>query len=201
MIYSEIVAAVENFINRTEADAFVPTFISLAEVEMNRRLDTREMMGVVSLPISSEATTLPCDFAGVKAFRLVSSPQQKLEYVRPDAFDSYTDGAVTGGTAKYYTIVGNQVLVWPVQSTAVQTRLRYRAKLNPLTAAGVSNWVSEDHPDLYIYGALKHAGLFLGHELTPTWAAAFDEGIERLNREAIANDHGSTMQVQAEVYA
>lgn len=201
MIYSEVVTAVEAFLNRTEADAFVPSFIALAEAEMNRRLDVREMTAYTVVSIAAEAVQVPCDFAGVKSFRLNSSPVKKLEYVRPDAFDSYQDQATTGLGPQFYTIVGDQFLFWPVVTTAQQAKLRYRSRLNALSTANFTNWASENHPDLYVYGALKHAGLFLADPRAGAWASVFDEAIERLNQDSITQNAGSTLQPQVEIYA
>lgn len=201
MIYSEVVSTVEAFLNKTEADSFIPSFIAMAEAEINRRLDVREMTSYTVVTISAEAVQVPCDFAGVKSFRLNSSPVKKLEYVRPDAFDSYQDQATTGAGPQFYTIVGDKFLFWPVVTTAQQARLRYRSKLNALSAANFTNWLSESHPDIYVYGALKHAGLFLADERTQGWANAFDGALAQAEQDSITQNAGSTLQPQVGIYA
>ena len=202
MNYSELLTTVQVFLNRTEADPFVPQFITLAEGEMNRRLDVREMTGVTSISISGESADVPCDFAGVKAFRLSNtSPVRKLEYVRPDAFDAFQDQAATGNGPQWYTIAGGSFLFWPVVSSTTLAKLRYRTKIAGLSAANPTNWLAEAHPDIYLYGALKHAGLFLGEERLPLWSRAFDEALDRANHDSITQNAGSTLQPQVDIYA
>lgn len=199
MIYSQLVATVGGALGRSDADDFIPRFIEMAEGEINRRLDVREMTEYTTLTISSESTSVPCDFAGVKAFRLVTTPVRKLEYVRPDAFDAYWDSATTGsGTPTCYTVVGEQFLFWPVPDSAQTARLRYRKRLDALTTANFSNFVSEHYPDLYVYGVLKHAGLFLGEAQTATWAAQFERALDETQADSLTQNAGSTMQMQSQ---
>lgn len=200
MIYSQVVEGVKNWLNKPEADPNIPNFIALAESEINRRLDVREMTSYTVVSITQAGqTSVPCDFAGVKSFHLNTSPVRKLEYVRPDAFDSYYDAAVTGTNGPYYyTVVGEQFLFAPAPGTATQARLRYRTRLCGLSTANFSNWVSEHYPDLYIYGALKHAALFLGDERLSIWAQAFDNALDETNRDSLTQNAGSTMQMQSQ---
>lgn len=201
MIYSQIVDAVKAFLNRPEADPFVPRFIEMAESEISRRLDVREMTQYTVVSIASGQTSVPCDFAGVKAFHINSSPVRKLEYVRPDAFDSYYDAAVTGGDPCYYTVVGDRFLFAPAGGGTWQAQLRYRTRICGLSAANFTNFVSEHYPDLYIYGTLKHAAQFLADQRLPQWALAFDNALEETNHDSLTQNAGSTMQMQAQVYA
>lgn len=194
MNYSQTVEAVKGWLNRPEAEPTIPQFISMAEAEMNRRLDCQAMTDVATVSIAGETANLPCDFAGVKSFRLQTSPVQKLEYRRPDAFDDLQSTDV--GTPLFYTVIGGKFLFSPTPSATIQARVRYRRKIEALSSASVVNWVSEDHPDLYVYGALKHAALFLGDERGSAWAATFEAALRDANRDAVAHDYGATMQIQ-----
>lgn len=194
MNFSQVNDSIRAFLNKPEAEGYFPRFFEMAEAEMNRRLDCQAMDDVAPITISAETTPVPCDFAGVKAFRLATSPLTKLEYRRPDAFDE-TMG-YEPASPRYYTIVGDSFLFAPVPSTAVQARLRYRKRLAPLCAANISNWVSDKFPDVYIYGVLKHAGIFLGDDRLPLWSAAFDAALDAANNDANVHDYGSTLQTQ-----
>jgi hypothetical protein len=199
VIYSQLVSTVGGALGRSDADDFIPRFIEMAEGEINRRLDVREMTDYTTLTISSEAVSVPCGFAGVKSFRLVTTPVQKLEYVRPDAFDAYWDSARTGtGTPTSYTIVGDQFLFWPVASTAQTARLRYRKRLDGLSTANFSNFVSEHYPDLYVYGVLKHAALFVGDERAGVWSQQFERALDETQADSLRQNAGSTMQMQSQ---
>jgi hypothetical protein len=192
MIYTQVVDAVRAFLNRPETEPSLPTFIALAEAEINRRLDVREMVAYTVVSAPNGTASVPCDFAGVKAFRVNSSPRYKLEYLRPDAFDDLQPG---DGAPYYYTIVGDTFLF---SSGLTQAQLRYRKRLCPLSAADFSNFVSEHYPDLYLYGALKHAAQFLADERLPQWAGAFEQALEETNRDSLTQNAGSSMQMQVQ---
>jgi hypothetical protein len=165
----------------------------MAEAEMNRRLDGQAMDALATVTLVNGLGQVPCDFAGVKAFSVPGSPNRKLEYVRSDAFDNLSP--CTGGPY-YYTILGDQFIVSFTATTPVQARLRYRKRLDGLSSANICNWLSDRFPDAYIYGVLKHAGIFLGDERLPLWSAAFDAAIDAVNADANSHDHGSTLQLQ-----
>lgn len=193
MNYSQVYDAVRAFLNKPEAEGYFPRFFAMAEAEMNRRLDSQSMDEVATVTLVNGKGQVPCDFAGVKAFSVPGSPNRKLEYVRSDAFDNLTN---CSSAPYYYTILGDQFLVSFTSSTAVQARLRYRKRLDGIGPANICNWVSDRFPDVYVYGVLKHAGIFLGDDRLPLWSSAFDAALDAANLDANSHDYGSTLQTQ-----
>src|SRR3546814_2972155 len=82
--YSDLVTAVGDFLNNTTLTASVPTFIRLAEARFNRILRTPQMETRVTATATSEFTTLPTDFRGMRVAFIDGTPDRQLEAASPD---------------------------------------------------------------------------------------------------------------------
>jgi hypothetical protein len=188
--YADLQASIGAFLNRQDLAGIIPAFIALAEAELNRVLDCREMVEFANLGLDTERVLLPTGFAGVKSFRL-SAPARELTYVSPDTMDGF-DGCA--GAPHHYTIVGDSFTLWPAPGSTVSARLRYRRRLEPLALAG-TNWLLETHLDAYLYGALKHSAPYLVEdERIALWQGLFDRAVEQINDDGRKQLLGSRLQ-------
>jgi hypothetical protein len=86
---------------------------------------------------------------------------------------------------RYYTIAGSKFYFSPAPDTGYQARLRYRSRLSKLAEVG-TNWLLEEHPDAYLYGALAQTAPFLkDDERLPMWLARFDQLIDEINIDGV----------------
>ena len=153
--YANLKTAVADWLNKaglSGVDAKAAEFIALAEAQMNRELDVREMSALATVTISDEELGLPCDFAGVRSFRIEGSPATALEYAKPEDFD----GAFGTGRPTRYTITDRFVFD-PVPDAEYEAKLRYRKRIPTLGTGMACNWLLKKHPDAYLYGALSQA--------------------------------------------
>ena len=156
--FANLKTAVVAWLNKTtlaNAESVAVDFIALAEAQMNRELDTREMTATITVTVSDEEMSLPCGFAGVRSFRLDGSPATPLEYVPPEAFD----GAFGTGRPIRYTVT-DVITFDPVPDAEYEARLRYRKRIPSLSAQCSTNWLLRKHPDAYLYGALSQALIY-----------------------------------------
>lgn len=193
--YTGLKDAVAGWLDRDDAEtlAAIPVMIRLAEVQMQRRLDCREMQAVTPLTLSGEAEALPVDFAGVKSFRLQTDPTRALEFVQPD----FMDDDHGSGAPSRYAIAGSDFLLSPVPDGEYTARLRYRTRIEPLSASNPTNWVLESHPDLYLFGALMHAGPYLKDDVrVALFAEQFTTGINDVNGDEQRLAHAPTARAK-----
>lgn len=174
--YTNLKTAVIGWLNKSTLSngaALAAEFIALAEAQMNRELDTREMTATITVTLSGEELALPCDFAGVRSFRIEGSPALPLEYAPPEAFD----GATGTGKPTRYTVT-DVISFDPVPDSAYQARLRYRKRIPELSAQCATNWLLRKHPDAYLYGALSQAIVYFRDDerslIEARYAAALD---------------------------
>lgn len=180
--YTDLVAELEAWINTPEAIQAIPTFVAMAEAQLNRRLSCRQMTVLQTLTVSGETYSLPCDFAGVKSFRLNTNPVRALEFRNAEEFDDvFLDAGVVPGMPRYYTISGDRFYFSPTPDGDYSARLRYLQRIPALQENG-TNWLLEAHPDAYLYGALAQTAPYLKDDARlPMWVGLFDQIIRDIN--------------------
>lgn len=164
--YASLQAELGNWLfNRADVTSELPTFIALAEAEMNRKLHTRLGTARIGFAISAETGAVPADFNGAISFLLNTSGSDltELAFVTPDGLDLFQQGAGTTdtGTPQAYTVEGSNFRFYPVPDTSCTAELTYRQKIPALSNANATNWVVSNHPDAYLYGALMQAYVWL----------------------------------------
>jgi hypothetical protein len=166
--------------NRSDIAARIPTFIQLAEAQMNRRLTARLKTAVnAAFTIASEFTPVPADFAGAISLKLQSDPARELAFKTPDGIAQLWDRRTAGATVGKpfaYSVVGSEFQVFRVPDQPYTATLIYRQRIPALSGSAPVNWLLTAHPDAYLYGALLQSAPWLRHdERVPIWTAAFEQ--------------------------
>jgi Sec7-like guanine-nucleotide exchange factor len=94
-------------------------------------------------------------------------------------------------------MVDDTIELAPTPDTSYTLQLTYYGKIDALSATNTSNFVSVSHPDVYLYGALKHASIYLMEdERIPMFTQQFEKALEemRLAQEKSAFGKGSLQQ-------
>lgn len=169
----------------TSTTAQYDNFLRLVEARLNRTTFTREQEGesYSTLVADTYIYALPDDFGrlrniGVKAE--LSTPAEVAVFVPPEFYDNYV---ASNGEVKVYSTYGNNVKVWPVVDGEILEILYYK-KIPALTAVAPTNWVSANHPDLYLYGLLVEICSFRKDwETSKTWEERFISTIVLLSEQ------------------
>lgn len=158
--------------------------IALAEAEMQRTLDTLDMVTQnASFSIASEYVSTPTGLLEVRDFYLNTDPKTiLLSKSAGDLTNLYNTGS---GKPKFYSIQGAQFRFGPVPDGTYTATLTYLAKFTPLDGVNTTNWLLTAHPDVYLHGSLKHAGIRLQDpDKTSGYATLFQAGLDAINRQA-----------------
>lgn len=190
--YSELVSNIKDWLwNRDDLDARIPTFIRLAEAQMQRVLETREMEDVVQLQVEDGGAFLPKDFAGVIAVRQAVREREEIKPVPLSQLVARYEG---DGRPIEYAISEDRILFWP--GSGFEVLLHYRKRLPPLSDAVSCNWLLKNHPDAYLYGALTQASPYLKENNDgAVWATFFQTAIGAINEDGIRQRHGQGVQL------
>lgn len=188
MNYSEIVAAAQAYSDRSDAATVANSdnFLRLVEARANRILRTEEMSVQYDIPTVQDQAEydLPVDYAGMRSISLETDGAIKpLFYLSPEVIDwqvdaeSYTD-------VIYYTIRSKQIVIMkPPADATSNIRINYWKKVPELTSVVNTNWLSEMHPDAYVYGMVAEISRFVKNfEVAKSW----DEKFESCMNEVIA---------------
>ena len=195
--YTLLQTVVADWLNRTDLSSQIPDFITLAEVEIKRRLRRTSTVGTVT--VNAETVTLPADLAELRSISLVSgSPASDipLRVCTPEMLveRKARNAGVTGRPTDVAIMAGSFKFA-PVPDQSYTANVFYFASLTPLSGSVATNTVLAEAPDAYLYGALLQAAPYLEHdERMQTWQAKFDNAIEQLNIVRSNEEYGASLR-------
>lgn len=192
--YTELKTAVANWMDRTDLTARIPEFIALAEAQMNRRLRVPRMLqrSTATISTSDEHSAVPADLLEIRALKLTDSAGN-IHDLEPTTLETIqgweVDDNGTGTPVAYAitgTVSGREVWYYPAPDASYTATMTYYGKPTALSDSNASNWILEEAPDAYLYGALLQAAPYMrDNDQAAIWNAGFDaaltsiEGMER----------------------
>lgn len=177
--FAGLKATIADYLNRDDLTAIIPTFITLAEAKLNRKLRVRQMLKRATASVDSQYFAYPADWLQAKEFQLNTNPIVRLEFVTEAYGDELkANNYVAPGKPGYYTIIGTQLEVIPTPDATYTGELTYYAKIPALSDSNTSNWLLAYAPDLYLYGALTEATPYLkDDERLGTWGQLYTNSL------------------------
>ena len=195
MTYSELKTSIANYLNRSDLTSDIDTFIDNVEAELNRRLRSKDMIKRATATADSQYLTVPTDWLEAINVEITSNNFSPLFQQSIESLDVYRKANNNStGQPVYYAMVDDSIELAPSPDSSYTLQLTYYAKISALSDSNTSNFVSASHPDVYLYGALKHASIYLMEdERIPMFTQQFEKALEemRLAQEKSAFGKGS----------
>jgi hypothetical protein len=186
--YADLQTSIANFLARDDLTTQIPDFIQLAEARINRELETREQEKRVqaTLVAGDEYIALPVDLREVREVKLNTSPLTVLSYASPTGLDTqYSSNGQ--GKPQGYSIVGKEMKIRPIPDSGYTMEIVYIGDVDALSAVSTPILFTRS-PDLYLYGALTEAYVYL---LDEQRAAQYDEKFTRAINEVRMDEERS----------
>lgn len=197
MTYAELKTAIANYLNRSDLTSDIDTFIDNVEAELNRRLRTKDMIKRATATADSQYLSVPTDWIEAINVEITSNDFSPLFQQSIESLDVYRKANNNStGQPVYFAMVDDSIELAPTPDVEYTLQLTYYAKISALSDSNTSNFVSVSHPDVYLYGALKHASIFLMEdERIPMFTQQFEKALEemRMEQEKAAFGKGSLM--------
>jgi hypothetical protein len=171
MTYTELLADVATWLNRTDMTAVIPSFVRLAEEKMNRALRVRSMeIALAESPITDNRITLAADVVDVKSLWV---PGYEGTPLNAQSFDAVLSNGLTGIPALYAHQGGDLFFDGggSVQGVLYQ-------KIAALETAS-TNWLSEKAPSVYLFGSLVQAAIYTRADPS-VWQASYQQALDEL---------------------
>lgn len=182
--YTELKSAIADTLNRDDLTAVIPTFIKLAEAQINRDVRHWEMetcslgqqtggekFGAVP---PDWLETIRLTYLGTKPVVLNQLSLADMASMRQSTND-------TAGTPMYYCHFSGQFEYFPTPSADSDFELLYYAK-TPSLETNATNWLLRDAPDIYLYGSLIHSAPYLQDDARlAVWSQMYSAAVQRLN--------------------
>lgn len=187
--YDDLKSAVADWLNRQDLTDRIPDFIRLLEAQVQRKLRIRPMMLTTEITLTSgeDSITLPDNFLAIRELRMSRASDGQvipISYAAPNELTNILARHPGTGTPQAYSPDRGTVEFAPVPETDYTIKLFYWRKLPALSASVTSNWLLEEHPDIYLYGALLQAEPYLKNDArVPLWSDALTALLEDIRVE------------------
>ena len=182
--YDELKASIASWLNRDDLTAVIPDFIALAESGINRDLRHYKMVQRADATLDSRYVQVPEDWLETMRFSITSGTTFRIE---PTSIDDLVQlrqqNNDQSGRPRFYANVGNEIEVFPTPDTEYAMQLMYYGKTPALSASNTYNWLLQDAPDAYLYGALVQSAPYLQDDVrTQVWASLYTNAIQSLQK-------------------
>jgi hypothetical protein len=181
--YTNLQTTIADFLNRDDLTSVIPTFIQLAEAQLNRdirhwKMETRS---TGTQDAGDQYLEVPGDW--LETIRLTHAANgQVLTLASRD--EIATRRVKNQGTTEepfLYNHIDGQIELYPTPSQAEAFELAYYAKI-PALSTNETNWLITDHPDVYLYGALAHSAPYLAEDARiAVWAQLYSAAVQNIN--------------------
>ena len=201
--YTELQSAVADFLNRDDLTSVIPTFISLAEAQMQRVIRHHTMMNRATAQIDTRYFVLPSDWLETARFHLIGDRTYRLELTSmDDMLQLRQANADISGRPSHFAHIGDQLEVYPSPSGTYNVELLYHQKIPALSASNTTNWLLTAHPDVYLYGALMQSAPYLDDDQRmQVWSTLYGNAVQAVNQESEkARYSGAGMRMRINTY-
>ncbi len=199
--YATLQTAVADFLNRDDLTSVIPTFIQLAESQMNRDIRHFKMEKRATASLDSEYSGIPGDWLETIQLHVIGGGTYPLDLASRQTIADKRSGANDqSGRPRYYAHADSQFELYPTPDAAYEIELLYFAKIPALSASNTYNWLLQDAPDVYLYGSLLHSAPYLVEDVRiAVWSQMYAAAVAQLNQsseKARMSGSGLTLKVR-----
>lgn len=199
--YTDLLASVAAWLNRSDLTTVIPDFVSLAEGRIARDLRLRKQVANTTLSTVAgvQSVTLPSDFLEAENLTLSNtSPPGALTVVTPEYIDRKYPDAYYTDQPRVYTIIGDTLVFGPTPDGVYTVALSYYQRFTALSTAS-TNWLLTNHPTVYLNACLVEGSAYLmDADKAQAYESRYQAAINDLQfRDDAALRSGSAMRVRA----
>lgn len=181
---SSLRSAIQDWLLRPDLEDEADRFVQLAEARLRRDHRVKRLFNT-TLTITGPEEDLPDHFLELESIR---HEEVRLGHIRIDSVQNVQRERNywrSGGVPVVVAVTdGPRLLVGPEPDRTYEVELEWWGTFEPLNSNVLSNWLLEEHPDVYLYAALVESGPYLRDEdgRTETWNARLELALEDLRR-------------------
>ena len=199
--YTDLLASVAGWINRTDLTAIIPDFVVLAEARIARDMRLRRQVtnAAISTVANTQTISLPTGFLEIENIGLSSvSPQTTLSVVTPEILDKSYPNHYSPGQPVIYCILGDTLVLGPTPDAVYTVSVDYYKRWDALTVTA-TNWLLTNFPMVYLSGCMVEAAMYLQDtDKVALWDSRYRAEVLQLQQmDDAALRSGSVMRVRA----
>jgi len=187
--YSELKTSIADYLNRSDLTAIIPTFIALAEAQINRDVRHWQMENRATTSFDGQYGTRPSDWIETIRLQLTGTGTTSMSLISQQAMaDKRMSADNVAGRPLFYTHSESQFELYPTPDGAYAAEVLYYQQVPALSDSATYNWLLRSAPDLYLYGALIHSAPYLVEDgRAAVFAQMYGAAVNQLNLQSEAS--------------
>ena len=166
--YSDLQSKIADTLDDNTLTSTIPDFITQAEDDIRNdpriRFLPMETRATASLSTSSHYLADTTGFAGIKRMQINgTTAQHEIKIVTPTILNAYYTS--TTGRPEFAAVVGGEFEFNRIPDDDYTVEILYY-KLTPLSDSDTTNELFPTYPNMYLYGSLVHAAVYLMEDET-----------------------------------
>jgi hypothetical protein len=159
----------------------VDYWVTQVEARVNRLLRHYTCRASSTTVADQAVYTLPSNFNGVSEIRIVDG-DTNYNLTFQNHFQAFEEMAEeSSGIPEFFTIVDrDEIRLIPPPDDAYTLEMWVYETVDPLTATTDTNWLLEEHPDIYVTGVCAIGFRFLKDGIFAAYETAFEKHIGEL---------------------
>jgi hypothetical protein len=193
--YSDLLASVASWMNRTDLTSVIPDFVTIAESKIARDLRLRKQITSTTLATltTTRAVALPTDWLEFENVSIAGTPETPCQYVNIEHMDVKYPENGSGGRPFVYTIEADNILFGPAPDAVYTVNVLYYARFAALASAS-TNWLMTNHPNVYLYACLREGSFFTkDKEGAMQWDGLYKQEVSNLQAVDERSAHSGTV--------
>lgn len=180
--YANLQAAIADWLIRDDLLSVVPSFITLAEADINRSVRDFRMEKRSIAAVDTQYSALPTDWLETIRAQITGTSSRLELMPHAQMADMRASRADATGKPTHYAHTAGGLELYPTPDQEYQVELTYFARVPALSDTNTTNWLLAAAPDVYLYGALVQSAPYLKDDARTTiWAGLYQSAVTNLN--------------------
>ena len=191
--YGTLKSAVADWLNREDFTSVIPSFIALAEADINRILRDYRMEKRSTALVDTQYSALPADWMETIRIQISGDPS-RIELASNAALaDMRYSRSDRAGKPTHYAHTAGGLELFPTPDDEYTIEIVYYGRVPALSDVATTNWLLTASPDVYLYGALTQSAPYLkDDQRAAVWGALYQNAITSLNSASEQTRHSGT---------
>lgn len=183
--YAGLQVEVANEVNRSDLTSDIPRFVQSAESVLRRDPRVKRLRVTPTFAVSAETANVPANFKALDSISHIGTGQYAgdLKVVSPGDLSVVKRDLTTSGAPRVVCYHNGVLRFAPVPDQEYTMYLSWWENVPRLSDTVQSNWLLQDHSDIYLYGTLMEVAPFLKDDARITvWETILDRRLEELHQ-------------------
>lgn len=197
--YATLKTAVADYLARSDLTSFVPNFIETGEERIYQDVRDRNMETTFSSAIASGVVAVPAGFIEWKHVYADGTPVRQLDMRDPGWIIREYPTRSSDGKPGFIAIDGTNFIFGPYPDSTYTIKGTYYKRLDSLSDANTTNWLTDTYPSLILSAAMADACAFIMDEQGKMyWEAKYNQHVSNINRQnRRTNYRGGVLNVRS----